>query len=271
MAPLLQFLSQSNLIMKPDKLTYLVIENVIDVCEGIERRMSAFPGWQSLGYCTGIREAIEKIKDTMPNLIYLDWGLNGGSAFEILQQIQNIPGYNPYILFNTGFQKDNPEIPQEIVNNYKVDKYLVKPLWENLRNNLPAYLKEAEDKAAKQEEKSKTVWLVDSKGIQVQIALDKIICICQHPIEPRNRILYIDGAVKEIIVPIQWQKCYELLSQNNIDYFVTKFRSHLVTRAYLETYKRPFIRLRKFPAKVEVVKESLKEFENWLLDKTILK
>ena len=75
--------------MKIDKLTYLVVENAIDVCEGIERRMHTFTNWQSLGYCTGVKEAIEKINNTRPNLIYLDWGLTGGSAFEVMQQIQN--------------------------------------------------------------------------------------------------------------------------------------------------------------------------------------
>ena len=45
----LLFLSQYTLIMKPDTLTYLVIENVVDVCEGIVRRMNAYTNWQSMG------------------------------------------------------------------------------------------------------------------------------------------------------------------------------------------------------------------------------
>ena len=106
--------------MKIDKLTYLVIENAVDVCVGIERRMNPFANWKSLGYCTGVKEAIEKVKNTHPDFIYLDWGLNGGSAFEVLQQIQNIPSYNPYILFNTGFQKDNPAIPFAMRSSAKV-------------------------------------------------------------------------------------------------------------------------------------------------------
>lgn len=251
--------------MKPDLLTYLVIENVVDVCEGIERRMNGFTNWQSLGYCTGVKEAIEKIEKTKPHFIYLDWGLNGGSAFEVLQHIQNLPGYNPYILFNTGFQKDNPEIPQEIINNYKVDKYIVKPLWENLRKNLPTYLKEATDKAMQFPGKSATAWIEDDRGNKVSVALDKLICICQHPVNARNRIFYINNHIKEITVPLQWQRCYDLLEQNNIDYFITKSRSHLVTKAFIEKFEKPFVRLRNFPAKVEVVKESLKDFENWLL------
>lgn len=133
-------------MMATGKLTYLVVENAPDVCEGIIRRMKNFDRWESLGYCVGVKETIEKIKTTKPHLLYLDWGLNGGSAYEILQEVQNLSGYNPYIIFNTGFQKDNPEIPQEIINKYKVDKYLVKPLWENLRIHLPQYLQEAEEK-----------------------------------------------------------------------------------------------------------------------------
>lgn len=247
-----------------DKLTYLVIENAPDVCEGIIRRMDGFEKWESLGYCTGVKEATQKILAIRPHLLYLDWSLNGGSAFEILQQVQNMPDYNPYIIFNTGFQKDNPEIPQEIINNYKVDKYLVKPLWENLRNNLPAYLKEAEEKVNLKSEKKLSAWIEDNNGIMVQMQLNHLTCICQHPNEPRSRIFYFNPPIKEITLPLQWQKCYDLLESNNIDYFITKSRSHLVVRSSVEKFDRPFVRLKNFPAKIEVVKESLKEFENWL-------
>jgi CheY-like chemotaxis protein len=248
-----------------DKFTYLVIENAPDVCEGIIRRMDGFEKWESLGYCTGVKEAIQKIYAIRPHLLYLDWSLNGGSAFEILQQVQNMPDYNPYIIFNTGFQKDNPEIPQEIINNYKVDKYLIKPLWETLRSNLPVYLKEAEEKVNFKKEKAPSIWVEDNTGVMVQITLIKLICICQHPNEPRCRIFYFEPPLKEITVPLQWQKCYDLLESNKIDYFITKSRSHLVVRSSVEKFDRPFVRLKNFPAKIEVVKESLKEFENWLI------
>ena len=251
--------------MKIDKLTYLVIENVVDVCEGIERRMKVFENWESLGYCTGVKEAIEKVKDTHPDFIYLDWGLNGGSAFEILQHVQNTPDYNPYILFNTGFQKDNPEIPQEIINNYKVDKYIVKPLWENLRLNLPVYLKEAEEKATQSKPKQKGVWVEDDNGSKILVDLTKIICICQHPTEQRCRNIYLSTKDKEITIFLQWQKWYDLLKANDIDFFITKNRSHLVVKEYVEKFEKPFVRLKGFSIfKIEVVKENMKEFEQWL-------
>lgn len=249
-----------------DKLTYLVVENAPDVCEGIIRRMNAFEKWHSIGYCMGVKESLEKITGSKPQLIFLDWSLNGGSAFEILQLIQNITDYNPYIIFNTGFQKDNPEIPQEIINNYTVDKYLVKPLWENLRNNLPTYLAEAEEKVTQQIPKSKCIWVADDNGTTVLLDLTKIICICQHPTDQRSRNIYFTNNDKQISITLQWQKCYDLLRQHEIDFFVTKSRSHLVVKNYVEKFEKPFVRMQGLKVfKIEVVKESIKDFERWLL------
>lgn len=250
---------------KPSNYTFLVVENAPDVCEGIIRRMQIFENWISLGYCVGVKEAIAGIEKRKPQLIFLDWGLNGGSAYEVLQAVQNMAAYDPYIIFNTGFQKDNPEIPQEIINKYKVDKYLVKPLWENLRMYLASYVQEAEQKVQQQLPKPKWVWLEDEQNIRVQVALDKLICICQHPARPRSRILYLDGKPGELKVDLQWQKCISLLQQYQVDFFITKNRSHLVTRNYVDVFEKPFVRLHHFPAKIEVVKESLRDFEQWLL------
>jgi two-component system, LytTR family, response regulator len=249
------------------KFTFLVVENAPDVCEGIIRRMQPYTKWQSLGYCVGVKEAVEKIASNKPHLLYLDWSLNGGSAFEILQQIQNLPSYNPYIIFNTGFQKDNPEIPQEIINTYSVDKYLVKPLWENLRNNLSQYLQEAEEKCIQFFKKESLVWIEDDNKSKVLVDLAKIICICQHPTEPRCRNIYLLAKEKEITIPLQWQKLYDLLTQNEIEFFITKNRSHLVIKNFVEKFEKPFVRLRGLTAfKIDVVKESTKDFEQWLLN-----
>lgn len=250
--------------MKSERFTFLVIENAIDVCEGIERRMQIFKNWESLGYCTGIKEAINKVNLLRPHLIYLDWSLNGGSAYEVLQQIQNFPDYNPYIIFNTGFQSDNPEIPQEIINRYKVDKYLIKPFWESLRRNLPVYLKEAEEKATQAFPKSKLVWIKDEHSVRVPLPLNKIICIVQNPYTARRRDFYVMAGIKEITIPITWKKCCELLTEHKINFFITKSRQHLVVKDFIDKFEKPFVRLKGFSMKIEVVKEKLCEFVSWL-------
>lgn len=252
-------------MMATGKLTYLVVENAPDVCEGIIRRMKNFDRWESLGYCVGVKETIEKIKTTKPHLLYLDWGLNGGSAYEILQEVQNLSGYNPYIIFNTGFQKDNPEIPQEIINKYKVDKYLVKPLWENLCIHLPQYLQEAEEKCLQPLKKESLVWLEDENKSKVLVDLRKLICICQHHTEPRKRNIFLANKEKEITVSLQWQKICDILAENNIDFFVTKNRYHLVAKDFIEKFEKPYVRLKGFTDfKIDVVKERIKDFEAWL-------
>jgi len=245
-------------------LSFLVIENAPDVCEGIIRRMIPFTNWKSQGYALSVKEAIRKIEENRPHLLFLDWGLNGGSAFEVMQSIHQFPDYHPYIIFNTGFQRDNPEIPQELINHYKVDKYLIKPIWENLKLNLPAYLQEAEEKARRPKEAAKKTWLDDISGKKIFADLSQLICICQHPVEPRQRILYFNRPPSTITLSLQWHKCYELLNRFQISFFITKNRSHLVCKPFVEVFEKPFVRLSGFPAKIEVVKESAKAFEDWL-------
>lgn len=264
--PLVQqfkYLFRQNFFMN-NSFTFLVVENAPDVCEGIIRRMEPFVAWQSLGYAVSVKEAILKIDSNRPQMLFLDWGLNGGSAFEVIQFVQSIPGYNPYIIFNTGFQRDNPEIPQELINHYKVDKYLVKPIWENLKQNLSQYLDEAVEKAAMDKEAEKKTWLEDCTGKRLPVDLNKLICICQNPMEARQRIFYFQNGISEALVCLQWQKCFELLNRFAIDYFVTKNRGHLVCKKYISVYEKPFVRLQGFPAKIEVVKESIRQFESWL-------
>jgi hypothetical protein len=51
-----------------------------------------------------------------------------------------------------------------------------------------------------------------------------------------------------------WEKCYELLDTNSINYFITKTREHLVVKGFVEKFIRPFFRIKGLPFKIEVVK-----------------
>jgi two-component system, LytTR family, response regulator len=246
------------------ELKYLIIEDSLKVCEGISERMACFTKWKLSGFALHIEEANQLINRHRPQLIFIDWALKGGSAFEVLQKIQNLLNYDPYIIFNTGYQSENPEIPQEIINHYRVDKYLVKPLWENLRKNLSIYVSEAEEKGKRANGNAKCIWLEDDKGVKLLIDLTTIICICQHPERPRSRLFYLTTKEGSLSVPIQWQKCYDILTQTGIDYFITKYRSHLVVRNHIQVFDKPFVRLKGFKLRVEVVKENIRDFEKWL-------
>lgn len=250
--------------MKTLTLKFLVIENATTVCEGIISRMKPFKNWEGIGYTTGILDSCKIIDSYKPQLLFMDWDLAGGSAYEILKFIQNLSGYNPYIIFNTGFQKDNPDIPQEIINNYHVDKYLVKPIWEDLRLHLPEYLAEAEMKSTYKISSKARYWLRSTDKETVLVNLENLSCICQNALNPRIRDFYFTDREGCLSSSLSWMECVEILDSNHITYFITKKRSHLVVKSHITGFEKPFVRVENVKFKLEVVRENLKLFEDWL-------
>lgn len=244
------------------EFNYLVVEDSRKVCEGIQERMEAFSNWHACSFAHHVDDAWQIISNQRPELIFIDWSLKGGSAFEVLQQVQNIQGYNPFIIFNTGFQSDNPEIPQEIINHYKVDKYLVKPFWEKLRLFLADYVAEAEKKALKQFADT-IIFITDSDHVKTKVNLLNLICICKDPTDSSKKTLFFDKN-STVRVKATWPAVLSILDKHKLDYFVTNKKEHLVVKTYIEEYNRPLIFLKGFPRKIEVVKDRLHRFEEWL-------
>ena len=244
------------------ELKYLIIEDSLKVCEGITERMELFAKWTACKYAHHVNDAKIIAAKERPQLIFIDWSLKGGSAYEVLQFIEHIPNYHPYIIFNTGYQSENPEIPQEIINNYKIDKYVVKPLWENLRKNLSLYLDEAEKKF-KANSTAKEIWFTDTNRKKVHANLYDLMWVCQSMENAYYKNLYLNKQ-SVLTVKISWRDIIELLYEHQIDFFITNSRQHLVVKKYIDSYQRPFVKLKSIPHKIEVVKERLHEFEEWL-------
>lgn len=245
-------------------LTYGIIEDSLKVCDGIKERMEDYPEWKCCGYLHHKTEAIQAIKENMPQLIFLDWALKGGSAYEVLTEIVNIHSYNPYIIFNTGYQSENPEIPQEIINNFKIDKYLVKPLWENLRLHLDEYLREAELKCSHPPAKQSEIWLMDVSRKKERINVENIVCVLQDFQNPYHKVFIVNN--RSIMVKISWTAVTRLLDKHEVNYFITNNREHVVVRKFIQKYKRPYLQLVHLKQKVEVVKNKLCAFEKWLVE-----
>lgn len=260
-----QFVSPKTINMSSE-YSYIIIEDSEKVCNGIKERMDEFVKWKLITYAHHVTDAVEQVLANKPNLIFLDWSLKGGSAYEVLQQIQNVRGYNPYIIFNTGYQNENPEIPQEIINNYNIDKYIVKPVFEKLRQHLCVYLKEAEAKAKNNNISANInyVWIEDTERNKIKIDAGNIICICQNPADARSRIIYLSAAPYNLQVPYTWDKCTSLLEDNNISFFISKARESVLNKSFIEKFEKPFVRLKGVAFKIEVTKEKIREFEDWL-------
>lgn len=245
--------------------TYMIIEDSLVVCKGIKGRMDDYPEWKCRGLLHHVARAIEKIKTCKPDLIFIDWSLKGGSAYEVLSSVCNLPGYAPYIIFNTGYQSENPEIPQEIINNYKIDKYLVKPLWENLRWHLAEYLEEAKNKTGKPGQRIEETWLKDISRKNYHIKVSSIVCILQHFENPYHKTMVLDNDL-QITLPSSWGTIIELLNSHEVNFFVTNSREHIVIKEHIEYYNRPYVKVFHLNQRIEVVKNKLSAFERWLAE-----
>ncbi|MEO7044976.1 MAG: hypothetical protein ABI091_06680 [Ferruginibacter sp.] len=244
-------------------LIYTIVEDSIKVCNGIKERMDDFPNWKCCGFIHHANDVIKEIERFRPQLIYIDWALKGGSAFEVLSDISSLLEYNPYIIFNTGYQAENPEIPQDIINNYKIDKYLVKPLWENLRLHLPEYLKEAEQRSTHPVQELNRVWLTDITRKHHQVNMNSIVCILQDFENPYFKVIILDDRTS-LTLKVSWAKIAELLETYKINSFVTNSREHIIVKGHVQFYKRPYVSLHHFKHKIEVVKNKLAAFEEWM-------
>jgi two-component system, LytTR family, response regulator len=248
-----------------EKLSYAIVEDSQDARQGIIKRMEVFTNWQLIGQYEGVTFAKKGIAENKPALLFLDWKIMGGSAYEILQHIQTIPNYKPYIIFNTAYTKDNPEIAEEMINHYKVDKYLVKPIFPKLTERLNEYLQEAWAKYKSLQTNDKNYWLKDDAKNKYLVDFAQLIFIYQHPMHSRKRNFYFANKTNPITVQLTWFKCVELLNQFAINYFVSNAKAHIICKKYLVEYTKP---VAVFDTthdinKVEITAERIKEFEEW--------
>lgn len=251
---------------EPDKLKYFIVENDATVCEGIIARMRTYTDWESLGFATGVTKAIQMCGSQRPDLLFMDWSLAGGSAYEVLDAIRALPDYDPYIICFTGYQGDNPDVPMVLINRYGIDKYIIKPIWAHLREGLPFFLEAAVQKKEKRrpDHHLKEVWFRDTRNVHHHLAIGKLAAASTCPDDPRCKLLYFLEKKEPVCVRKSWQQLTELLEAQHIDYYMPNARTQLVVRPYIERYQSPSIFIKGLPCRFEVVSERAKAFEQWL-------
>ena len=250
---------------KATHFCYIVIEDSLKICEGIKARMNSFSEWKCCGFSHHIEDAKLMVEKKKPQLIFLDWALQGGSANDVLQHIATLTPYNPYIIFNTGYQIENPEIPQEIINNYKVDKYLMKPFWDKLRTDLATFVQEAELKNLSSNINNYAIWVTNSNKTKQQILVEDIVCICINDENSYFKEIIVNKQEK-VIIKNSWSEIFTLLEPYKNAYFIANSKEHLVFKKHIISYKRPYAYLlhSKKKIRLEIVKNKLALFEDWL-------
>jgi CheY-like chemotaxis protein len=205
------------------------------------------------------------IEENRPHLIFCDWDLVGGSGFEVLQHIQQIKDYTPFIIFNTGFQADHPEIAEELINTYKVDAFINKPYWQKLLEQLPTLLQQATDKINRPSEQ-KLWWLRLANGERQRINLEAIIAIVQCPENPRNKLVYLHQKPEPHACTLTWQEAADYFERAGQKAFGINKRYAIIGKKFIQRYQTPYVWVGNPALKLEVVKENIKAFEQWMLE-----
>lgn len=246
-------------------LKYLVVEDIPDVAKRLQHEMNPFTNWTFAGHAVSIREAKSLIKDHFPQLIFCDWDLVGGSGFEVLQFVQQQPNYQPFVIFNTGFQSDHPEISEELINTYKPDAFINKPYWQKLLEQLPSLLTRAELKACSQQA-ALQVWLKADNGQRQRIDATLITSVVQCPENPRNKLVYLWGQPQPIACTLTWKEASDLMEQSGNPIFAINRRYAIISKTHVQRFQTPYVWVGNPQLKLEVVKENMREFEKWLLE-----
>lgn len=225
--------------MKKSTFKYLVIEDDKSIWKNISARMQKFIQWKPIPFTDSLQGAISLIDAHHPDLIFSDWSIRGGNAYPILSHIHQTNGYTPYIIFFTGYQGENPEIPQIVFNEFPlVKKYLVKPIFQQLTENLSQYILEAE--ALSEGEDETPVFIENYLKQQVRIFPKQILCFLQDEENPRLKVLHALSG-QNIHLKQTWEEIHRFCAQHQLSIFVANTRKAIVNREYIVRINRPFL------------------------------
>lgn len=225
--------------MKKSIFKYLVIEDDKSIWKNITARMQKYLQWKAVPFTDNLQEAITLIDTHRPELIFSDWSIRGGNAYPILSHIHQSSGYTPYIIFFTGYQGENPEIPQIVFNEFPlVKKYLVKPIFQQLTENLSQFLSEAE--AIVEGEQETPVFIENYLKQQVRIFPRQILCFLQDEENPRLKVLHsLSGQAVQL--KQTWDEIQRFCNEHQLSIFVANTRKAIVNREYIIRLNRPFL------------------------------
>ena len=177
--------------------------------------------------------------------------------------MQQQPNYQPFIIFNTGFQSDHPEISEELINTYKVDAFINKPYWQKLLEQLPSLLTRAELKATSNEVVP-LIWLKAENGQRHRVDVKRITSIVQCPENPRNKLVYLWGQQQPVGCTLTWKEATNLIEQTGEPVFAVNRRYAIINKSHVHRFQSPYVWVGNPQLKLEVVKENIREFEKWM-------
>lgn len=251
--------------MKDDNhYTYAVVEDVEEVRAAIVSRMSHFENWNCVCNTAYYHIALENISVLQPQLLFLDYSILGGNTFMLLNEIESIDGYHPYVVFFTAYMSDQPEIAEQLLNQYSslVKVFLNKPIFQKLDQQLEKFLQDAILRYKQQQ--VPLIWIKTIENQKIQLDPGDITCFSQA-LNPRNKIVHISNSI-QYEFKATWSLCEQLAIDHHLHFEYANSRHYFVNMNTITSIKRPFIWL-KDDLKIIVTKERWSIFKQFLESK----
>ena len=82
-------------------ITVVIIENDLRYIQSLTIMLNELPFIRILGSVTGVKEGVGLIMSERPDLVFLDIELNGGTGFDVLNQVDEI---DFEVIFTTAYE-----------------------------------------------------------------------------------------------------------------------------------------------------------------------
>lgn len=233
------------------RYTYAVVEDIEEVRTAIVSRMNSFENWNCVCNTAYYHIAVEDISVMQPQLLFLDYSILGGNTFMLLNEIESIDGYHPYVVFFTAYMSDQPEIAEQLLNQYSsvVNVFLNKPIFQKLDQQLENVLHDA---ILQYKQHVPFIWIKTIDNQKIQLDPRNIICFSQA-VNPRNKIVHISNGI-QYEFKATWSLCELIVSDHHLHFEYANTRHYYVNMNTITSIKRPFIWLNN-ELKVVVTKE----------------
>jgi len=103
-------------------------------------------------------------------------------------------------------------------------------------------------------------------GERQRVNLDTIVAIVQCPENPRNKLVYLHQKSAPLACTLTWQEAASYFERGGQQAFGINKRYALIGKKFIHRYQVPYVWVGNPPLKLEVVKENIKAFEQWLLE-----
>ena len=84
-------------------IRYFILEDVPVEIETLRENLTLFPELEYIGHSSEINHAVGQVLKEDPDLLFVDFGLIGGSALDILEQLEKLNIPLPYCVGTSGF------------------------------------------------------------------------------------------------------------------------------------------------------------------------